>query len=532
MLDVVITGARIVDGTGRPEFRADLGVSGDRIAIVGDARDVEAGERIDADGLIATPGLIDPHSHSDWSILSNPEAVSTIRQGVTTEIVGNCGVTYAPLAERDVAPASAALGAFGFDEPVTWRGFGELIAEVHGRGTSQNLSWFVGQTALRQAAQSRSEENRTSIASEQEHLLHDAMEAGAIGFSSGLEYGAGRFSTVDELVGLARVTARYDGIYASHIRNRDSALDAAVDEFFAIARAAGRAQLSHLNVRHNTGADAGAWRRAADRVVDERAGGLDVLADMTPYNQGIGFAVGLLPRSVADNEPARIARLLRDPEVQEAVRADSDRYWRFVHRGEWQRVRLGVAPATPELEGLSFPDIAGRLGTDEWGAFFEVLAAAGDEVGSVQLLGDLFTDEHLREAIAHDHFLLGVDAYTSRTDGPLAARTRHPLFYYGHTHFLAHHVLRRHTLALEEAVRKMTSAVADHFGLRDRGRVREGAFADLVLFDPERLAATDTTVVTHGYADAATDVWVNGIRVVRDASHTGERPGRHLGRAG
>ncbi|WP_348790200.1 amidohydrolase family protein [Leifsonia sp. NPDC080035] len=532
MLDVVITGAQIIDGTGRPAFPADLGIQGDRIVMVGDAQDVPAVERIDADGLIATPGLIDPHSHSDWSVLGNPEAVSTIRQGVTTEVVGNCGVTYAPLAEAGIAPASAALGAFGFDEPVAWRSFDELLEEVHGRGTSQNLSWFVGQTALRQAAESRSEESRNSLAAEQEHLLHEAMEAGAIGFSSGLEYGAGRFSTADELTELARIAARYDGIYASHIRNRDSALDAAVDEFFAIARAAGRAQLSHLNVRHNTGADEGAWHRAADRVVDERASGLDILADMTPYNQGIGFAVGLLPRFVADNEPARIARLLRDPDVQLGVREDSDRYWRFVHRGEWQRVRLGVAPATPELEGLSFPEIAGRLGTDEWGAFFEVLAAAGEEVGSVQLLGDLFTDEHLRDAIAHDHFLLGVDAYTSRTDGPLAERTRHPLFFYGHTHFLAHHVARRRTLTLEEAVRKMTSAVADHFGLTGRGRVRPGAFADLVLFDPARLAIIDTTVVPRGYADAARDVWVNGVRVVRDASHTGARPGRHLRRAG
>lgn len=532
MLDFVITGARIVDGTGRPAFRADLGIRDDKIVVVGDAHDVPAAERIDAEGLVATPGLIDPHSHSDWSVLSNPEAVSTIRQGVTTEIVGNCGVTYAPLAQSGVAPASAALGAFGFEEPVTWRGFGELLAEVHGRGTSQNLSWFVGQTALRQAAESRSEENRKSVAKEQERLLHEAMEAGAIGFSSGLEYGAGRFSTTDELVGLARVTARYEGIYASHIRNRDSALDAAVDEFFTIARAAGRAQLSHLNVRYNTGADAGAWRRAAERVGGERTNGLDVLADMTPYNQGIGFAVGLLPRFVADNEPAQIARLLRDPEVQRRVRADSDRYWRFVHRGEWRRVRLGVAPATPELEGLSFPEIADRLKTDEWGAFFEVLAAAGDDVGGVQLLGDLFTDEHLREAIGHEHFLLGVDAYTSRTDGPLAARTRHPLFFYGHTHFLAHHVLRQRTLTLEDAVRKMTSAVADHFELTGRGRLRPGAFADLVLFDPERLATVDTTVVPLDYADAARDVWVNGVRVVRDASHTGERPGRHLSRAG
>ena len=513
---------------------ADIAVNDGRVVAVESGLRAEAAQRIDVTGLTIVPGFIDPHSHSDWSILGNRDAQSTIRQGVTTEVVGNCGITYAPIAPSGVDAARNALSAYGYDGEVTWRGFADLLNVVHrqGAGTSQNLAWFVGHTALRDAAEVRGAGADTEGIARMVRHLEEAMEAGALGMSSGLEYGSGRDATTDELSGVSAALSRYDGIYASHIRNRDAHLLDAVDEFLAIARHNGlRAQLSHLNVRHDTGAPPHAWQNAVDRLAAERETGLDVLADMTPYPHGIGLATGLLPAWLLADGPAQAARLLGNAEVRARLRGDCDRYWRFVHKGQWDRVVLAISPATPELEGLSFPQIAERRGQDCWDAFFDVLQAARADMHSVQLMGRLFTPEHVSEAIAHPMFCLGVDGFTSRTEGPLADRTRDPLFFTGHTHYIAHHVLGAGTLTLEEAVRKMTSMVADRFALRGRGRVEVGAHADLAVLDLATLAAQDTFAWTGRYAVGVPYVIVNGRLVVHDSQHLGTRAGEYLSRS-
>ncbi len=528
MFDTLIRGASVIDGTGAPAFAADVALSGTRIAFVGRDAEITAVDEVDAAGLLLTPGLIDPHSHSDWSILGNRDALSTVHQGVTTEIVGNCGVTYAPIAEGDEETARRALAAFGFEGEVRWRSFDDLLRVVHDGGTAQNLAWFVGHTALRRAAV---REGGDLVGTMERHL-RDALEAGALGLSTGLEYGAGRDAETSELEALGRVAGRYGAMYASHIRNRDAALADAVDEFFRVVHAGDlRAQLSHLNVRHDTGASEGAWADAVARLERERRSGVDVLADMTPYPDGIGLASGLLPDWLLSDGEEAAAAALRQPAVRARVRADSDRYWRFVHRGQWDRVRLAVSSATPEWEGLTMPEIADANGTDEWDAYFDVMAAAGGDLGAVQFMGALFAPEHVTEAVGHERFLLGVDGFTSRHDGVLGARTRHPLFFHGYQHFLGHHALGAGTLTLEGAVHKMTGAVAAHFGLSGRGEIAEGSFADLVLWDPELLRETDTFVMPEKYATAARHVWVNGTPVVSHGTRTVHRPGTRLDRA-
>ncbi|MBE1584355.1 amidohydrolase family protein [Nonomuraea angiospora] len=520
MFDLLIKNGTVVDGSGAEPYPADVGLRADKIASVRPGLD-GAAITIDATGMLVAPGLIDPHSHTDWSILGNRDAQSTIRQGVTTEVVGNCGVTYAPLTDVNAEGAATALRAYGYEGEADWRAFGELLERVHDRGqgggTAQNLAWFVGHTALRNSGDAT-------------RHLEEALDAGALGMTSGLEYGSGRDATTAELLDLARIVGRRGGMYASHIRNRDAGLAAAVDEFFQVARADDglRAQLSHLNVRHNTGADPGAWERAVERLATERERGLDVLADMTPYPDGIGLAVGLLPDWLLAGGAEEAARRLGDREAMARLRGECDRYWRFVHRGEWDRVTLATSPATPELEGKTFPDIAHELGMDEWDCFFHILRAAGPDMFAVQFIGRLFTGEHVAEAVAHPLFCLGVDGFSSRLDGPLAARTQHPLFFSGHLHYLAHHVQRQRTLSLAEAIHKMTAMVADHFGLAGRGRIAEGAWADLAVFDPAGLARLDTFQMPDRYPDCVPYVLVNGALVVDSGMHLGTRAGRQL----
>jgi N-acyl-D-amino-acid deacylase len=259
-----------------------------------------------------------------------------------------------------------------------------------------------------------------------------------------------------------------------------------------------------------------------------REDGMDVLADTTPFREGLGQLAGILPPWVAaDGADAAVAKL-RDADTRARLRTECDRYWRFIHKGEWDRVRLQASPSHPALDGLSFAQIAELRKADPWDCFFDVLADAGAAYESVLVVGTLFTDDHLAEMISHPLFCLGVDGYTATLDGPLAAVMRHPIGYAGHVHHLTHHVRERGTLRLEEAIRKMTSMPAAHFGLWDRGLLRAGYAADVVVFDYDSLDDVSTTDDPHHYVRGVEHVLVNGEVVVSGGEHTGARPGRHL----
>jgi N-acyl-D-amino-acid deacylase len=494
--------------------------------------DVDAARVIDATGKVVCPGFVDPHSHSDFTAFTNPTAESTIRQGVTTEIVGNCGWSYAPVSPASEGTMLGRLKTFAYPGRLEWTTFGEHLAFLQTMGHSQNLAWFVGHNAVRLAAgvsgSSPSDEQMRVM----EGYVDEAMQAGALGMSTGLEFNPGREATTDELIRLNRIVGRHGGMYTSHIRNRDAALLPAIDEFLQIAREGGtRAEISHLNVRHNTGAPDDGWQRAVGMMAAARDGGLDVLADTTPFVDGLGGMSAILPPWVMQEGAAAVASALRQPSVRRRLRGECDRYWRFIHKGEWDRVRLHGSTEFPDLNGLPFPVIAKAMGKDEWDCYFDILAAAGPAMESVLLVGRLFTDDHMAEMIGHPLFCLGVDTFTSTVDGPLSDVTRHPLSYAGHVHYLTHHVREKGTLTLEEAIRKMTGMPAGHFRLNDRGVLAPGYAADVVVFDYEALENVSTNEDPLHYARGVEHVLVNGAVVVDETGHTGARPGRHLLRA-
>lgn len=532
MLDIVIRNGWVVDGTGNPARRADVAIQGDRIVDVGHLPAATAARTIDATGKIVCPGFVDAHSHTDWSIHANPTVESTIRQGVTTEIVGNCGHTNAPVTDRSRDWVAGRLRLYGYEGPVTWSSFGEYLETVEQVGTSCNLAWFVGHNSLRAAAGVTGPTATADQIRAMEHMLREAMEAGALGLSTGLEFDPGRSAPTEEIVHLNRIVGEYDGYYTSHIRNRDAHLQEAVEEFLDIARQGGtRAEISHLNVRHNSGAAVGAWQQAVETIEQARRDGLDVLADTTPFLDGLGLMAGILPPWIFAEGPARAAELLRDPAVRARLRTECDRYWRFIHRGEWHRVRL-LQSEYPELRGKNFVEIAELWGKDPWDCYFDILANAGAKMASLNVIGLLFTEEHMAEMISHPLFNLAVDTFSSRIDGPLAEQMRHPLSYAGMVHYLTHHVREKRTLRLEEAIRKMTSMPATHFQLRDRGLVRPNYFADLVVFDFDRLDDVSTVEQPLAYVRGVDFVLVNGTVVVENGAHTGARPGRNLRRGG
>jgi N-acyl-D-amino-acid deacylase len=531
-LDLLVRGGLVVDGTGAAPAVADVAVEGERIVSVGELDGAQARRTIDARGKVVCPGFVDPHSHSDWSLLANPEAQSTIRQGVTTEVVGNCGWTYAPVSEASKPLVEGRMRTFAYDGPCEWSTFAEHLAFLSRAGHSPNLAWFVGHNTVRWAAGARGPQATEPELRTMEGFVAEAMDAGALGLSTGLEFNPGRDAPTEELVRLNKVVGRYGGIYTSHVRNRDAHLQDSIDEFLTIVREGGtRGEISHLNVRHRTGAAPGAWQRAVDTMAAARDGGLDVLADTTPFRDGLGQMAGILPPWVLADGWAEACKRLHDPSVRERLRHECDRYWRFIHKGDWHRVRLQSAPQFPGLEGKSFPEIAALLGRDEWDSYFEILASAGPAIESILLVGELFTDEHLAEMISHPLFSLGVDGFTSAVGSDLAGVTAHPVCFAGHVHYLTRHVGELGTLPLEEAIRKMTSMPADHFGFPDRGRLAPDAAADVVVLDLDRLEDGSTLADPVNYVRGVDWVVVNGTVVVEDGEHTGARPGWHLPRA-
>ncbi|HUP32237.1 MAG TPA: amidohydrolase family protein [Gaiellaceae bacterium] len=531
MLDVLIRGGWVVDGTGNPAFPGDVAIDDGRLVEVGRLGEGATAEQvIDATGKTVCPGFVDPHSHSDFTVLTNPAAESTIRQGVTTEVVGNCGWSYAPVTDFSTPMMLGRLRTFAYEGPIEWSTTGEFLGFVEGVGHSQNLAWFVGHNAVRLAAGvSGSEPSEEGLRSMERHV-REALDAGALGMSTGLEFEPGRAAPTEELTRLNAVAGEYEGaVYASHVRNRDANLLPSIGEFLKIARAGGtKAEISHLNVRHNTGAPDSGWERAVELMADSREHGLDVLADTTPLRDGLGQMAAILPPWVMEGGAAAAAARLRQPSVRRRLRGECDRYWRFIHNGEWDRVRLQTSREFPGLEGKSFPDIARALGKDEWDAFFDILAAEGEALESALMVGRLFTDEHLAQMIGHPLFCLGVDIFTSTVDGPLSEVAKHPLAFAGHVHYLTHHVRELGTLRLEEAIRKMTRMPAAHFGLRDRGLLLPGFAADVVVFDFDALDDVSTDEKPLAYAQGVEHVLVNGVAVVDDGQHTGARPGRQL----
>jgi len=528
MLDILIRNGWVADGTGNPAYPADVAIEGDRIIAVGPLPAAQAARVIDAQGKIVCPGFVDAHSHSDWSVHTNKEAQSTIRQGITTEIVGNCGYSSAPAVGRAREYIAARQANFGYRGPISWNTFAEYLDVISQAGASTNHVWFVGHNTLRMAAgitgtQASEEQMRTM-----EELTREAMEAGAVGVSTGLEFEPGRLAPTDELIRVTRVAGQYKGYYSSHIRNRDTYYQESVEEFLRIVRESGAiGELSHMNVRHNT-APEGTWERAVATLGKARAGGLNVMADTTPFLDGLGQMAGILPPWLMADGPAKAAEKLRDPAIRAKLRTDCDRYWRFIHRGDWHRVRMLSSPIFPELTNKSFTEIAQMWHKDEWDCYFDILSAYGKDMLTINHIGLLFTPEHSAAMVKEPLFSLAVDGFSSVVGGKFQDPFAHPINYAGIVHYLTYHVREKGTLRMEEAIRKMSSMPATHFNLKGRGLIQPGYYADVVVFDFNTLDDVSTVEKPVAYVRGVEHVLVNGVPIVSNSEHTGALPGRHL----
>ncbi|MBI4610650.1 MAG: D-aminoacylase [Candidatus Rokubacteria bacterium] len=511
---LVVKNGSVVDGSGVPAVRADVALDGDRIAAVAPGLTGEAARVIDAAGLIVAPGFIDMHAHSDFFYLQCPSAESKVRQGVTTEVVGMCSFSPAPVHPERKQLLERLASALGSRLAVEWTSFGEYLQRLATSGPSINVAHFVGHGALRLAAMGA--DDRPPTAGElkaMEQLLHEALDAGAFGFSTGLVYPPSVYARTDELIALARSLAPRGGLYFSHIRGEAATLEEAILEAIRIGEEGGvPVQIAHIKA---AGRENWAKMDRALRLIDEaRARGVEVTADVYPYTAGSTVMVNLLPPWVhAGGLPKLLERIVDLPtrkRVLDECTLPGDRWRTASGSAGWEDVRIATC-SRRELEGLTIAELAHRRGRPGRETMLDFLH---EEKGEVSMILFSQAEENVIKALAHPQVMIGSDSIgLSAGPGPHPGRP-HPRMYGTFPRILGVYVREKKVLAWENAVAKMTGMAAMKLGLPGRGLLRPGYFADLALFDPATVRDKATYEDPHRHPTGIPYVIVNGQVVV------------------
>jgi len=525
MFDLIVRGGTLVDGQGSRRRRADVGVRDGRVAAIGDLAAADAAQSIDAAGRIVAPGFVDIHTHSDYTILSDARAQSAVRQGTTTHVIGNCGMSPWPAPPDHAGEVRTAVNVVDPDPSVrvTWTNLPGYRAAVEAARPALNIAPLVGHVTLRVAA----EGNRPGPALDRGRvgmvrMLEEALEAGAPGLSTGLMYPPAMYADRDELDSLARVVASRDRLFAVHMRNYNDHLLEAVDEAIDVARVTGcRLQLSHMAAagRRNWGK----VPQALERIDAAQREGLDVATDIYPYIAGSANLSQLLPEwAQAGGTDSIVARLWSMQERRRIVEE-----WRTSLFFGWDEVELSLVDPGMEADlGRTVAAVAESRHRDPSEAALDLIR---DTENRVMMVAYGRSEDDLRSVLRHSSTSIGSDGLAMDPHGPSGAGRPHPRSFGCYPRFLGRYVRDEGLMDLETAIAMCTSRPADRAGLRDRGRVVEGAAADLVVFDAGTILDRATFREPHQFPIGVGAVVVNGEIVVEgDVQHGDRRPGQVL----
>jgi N-acyl-D-amino-acid deacylase len=520
--DTVLRNALVFDGHGGPPVEVDVALSGDRISGVGRNLRASGAREVDLRGMALAPGFVDIHSHTDLVLLVEPKAESKLRQGVTTEVVGQDGSSIGPWSEEEAAERARSFRSqYGID--LGFRDLAGFFSAVESRGAALNLASMVGQGTLRAYVVGRDDRpaTETEIARMRE-LAREALAAGACGISSGLEYTPSGFADTTELAALSEVLSGTGLPYASHMRNEDDRLMAAVEEAVMVGRRSGAAvQISHLKAQGGRN-----WWKTDPvlrTIAEAREAGVDVKFDVYPY---IAYSTGLanlFPVSARDGGTRAFLDRLRDDDTR--ARLEVGVRDKIDQLGSWDAVQI-TSTGSEELSwaaGRRLGELATERGEDPFDLLVRLIV---EDENRTRMVGFGMSEENVAAKIAHPLAIVCSDGGARAIEGPLSAGTPHPRTYGAFPRLLGHFVRDLGALPLEEAIRKITSAPADRVGLRERGRIEPGAFADLIAFDPDRVIDRATFEEPHQYPEGIPHIWVNGEQVLRDGEQTGALPGR------
>lgn len=529
--DILIRNGRVIDGSGVPAISADIGVNGGRIAFLGQApADAKASRVIDARGLIVAPGFIDMLEHSEWNLLIDRQAFSKLTQGITSGLTGE-GDSIAPQNENTLRDRRGFLDQYHIE--VDWNDLSGYFRRLEKQGSGINLGTCVGATQVRQYVMGGV--RRAPTAAEllrMQQLVEQAMQQGAFCLSSSLGYAPAFYAGTEELIALARAAAKHGGFYASHIRNEGDREPAALEEAFRIGREAGiPVEIWHLKVSGRK--NHGRMREMITAIEKARASGLDVTADQYPYIASGTALSSTIPAHYHEGGEEAFVRRLRDPEVRTAIHrelenksgvGDGDetaKTW----RGSGIIIATVLDPSLKRYEGRSLARIAADEHKDPLDALIDLVIAARDQVGAMYFT---MNEEDVKLALQQPFVSVGTDAGAVNIQGPLSESGAHPRAYGTFPRILGRYVREQRLLTLEEAIRKFTSLPAQRMGLRDRGTLRAGAFADITIFNPATVA--DAAGFDHPNRPSVgiEYVIVNGVISLDGGKITGRVGGRPL----
>jgi N-acyl-D-amino-acid deacylase len=522
--DLIFAGGRLVDGTGAPWVRSDVGILGDRIAAIGDLSRAAATRRIDATRLVVAPGFIDMLGQSEYNVLVDNRAASKITQGITTEITGE-GQSIAPLNARMIADMKDVSVHYGVTPDWTtlagyWKAFERARPTI-------NLGTFVGAGGVRDLVIGKDERGATPAELvAMEAAVAQAMEEGAFGLSTSLAYVPDRFASTGEIIALAKVAARYGGTYITHQRDEGDGIDTSLDEVFRIAREARiPAQIYHLKTAGKRN-----WGRmpaVLKRIEQARAEGLDVSADLYPWAASSNSLDASLPIWVREGGREKLLARLQDPATRARARADfpaENPDWND-EPGSRILITTVLNPDLKKYEGKTIAEIARAQMKDPLDVLMDLVIADHANVGRVTFS---MSEEDVRAALAHPLVSMGTDSGARAEDGIYSREKSHPRAWGSAARILGKYVRDEKVLSLEEAIRKMTSLPASRMGLADRGILRPGMAADVVAFDPSTVRDRSTYADPLHYSEGIPFVCVNGQLVVDGGRITDARPGRAL----
>ncbi|MGR3592530.1 MAG: N-acyl-D-amino-acid deacylase family protein [Limimaricola soesokkakensis] len=509
MFDYVIKNGEIFDGTGAQGVFGDIGVSGDTITAIGRIEDAGNAKIIDATGLSVAPGFIDMHTHSDFTLFADGRAESQVHQGVTTEVMGQCGLSCAPVCDhshiRSVSPWYTEL-----DHMPHWHSYGEYLDALSQVDLGVNVMGFVGHGTVHKAVLGDAlRAGDPDEVSRMTRMVEEALDQGAGGFSSGLEYWPGILAAPDHLVPMCMAAAARGKLYATHVRNRDTQYDLGFAEALATARQSGaRLQISHIQPKF--GAPRHAMEHTLEMIEVARRYDVDVAFDVIPHDWNNTLMASILPQWAQEGGVDDVLKRLADPECRARIKANPKPMWLLVKAERWSDIVLLHAAANRELVGADFAEIGRMRNCHPYDAVLDILAEEGENMLSVFWASRSFTDADIDLCLSQPECGVISDTIAAASDGILREHVGSITGYGWAARFLQYYVRDRSVLSLSEALRKITQIPAQRLGLEDRGELARGKRADICVFDPANIASNCSARYPRRYASGIAHVMVNG----------------------